>query len=729
MTILWTMMVLFFISIALNIPMIRKPLSEDDGNWFYLPVFWKKGVRLFKGYENSGYFGVPWMAASLYNIIGLGKLTFFYLFKIVWYSLNSLSIYWLSYCLWHDPVLSFIAGLTFAIVTTIPNTLFVLTYAEHFFIFPINLCIIFVYYGITTGNSWYFLLAGLMSAWSVQIKTPALLFSILFPITFYYAPNILIDLTYYFLAFMGINILPIFIVKIQGGDPKLYLQRTFGPVLEIINLILTKLKLAFLINRIGNLSKHLTTGVYIESHHGKSLSVQWSSFKRFMLPAIRDLYIVLILASTQVVLLFIKLDHFSLLMFLLFIVFLLMQQVQKNYYTPHFNPCWAPISVLAAKTVWDMWPYLLNSGILGWAMIVFLGIELIKIGNIIVKSFSKSERNTFGYLGPMLGMLFRLPESIGQYIRQNSGESEKLFVWGDQPSIYLYAKREAFNPHTEYLIPYAHQGQILGIKELLHSIQEKPPELLIFYNYKVNDGWNIKRLQDTIGIPYNFLKSFKIADNQGRTIKTQNGIVLDFPLYRRDDNKYKEILLDRALLAKKNGNIDSAQKHLEDILEILPNSFEASIRLSMMRNNTCDVDSARNYLNKQSAENHNTVGNAILLRLRAEIEVATGNTDSALKNYEKSHSLNPNDFRIHNGLGGLYYSMGKLEEAFKSFQKALELHPYSSDVLNNIGVILSQAGKREDAVKCFQKALSLMPSNQDAINNYESIKSLSKATK
>jgi Tfp pilus assembly protein PilF len=406
-------------------------------------------------------------------------------------------------------------------------------------------------------------------------------------------------------------------------------------------------------------------------------------------------------------------------MIILFVVFLLMQQAQKNYYTPHFNPCWAPISILAAKTIWDIWPYLLNSGALGWAMLTFIGIESIKIVNIIVKSYSKSERNTFGYLGPMLGTLFRLPESIGQYIQQNSEESEKLFVWGDQPSIYLYAKREAFN--TDYLILYAHHGRILREKELLESLREKPPELLFFYNYKVNDGWNIEKLQDTIGIPYNLVESFKITDNQGRTIKDQRGIILDFPLYRRDDERYKETLLDRAMTAKKNGGNGNTQKYLEDILKILPKSFEASIRLSMMRNNTCDVNSARSYLEKQLAENHNTVENAILLRLLAEIEVAVGNTDSALKNYEKSHNLNPNDFRIHNGLGRLYYSMGKLEEAFKSFQKALQLHPYSSDVLNNIGVILSQAGKREDAIKCFQRALSLMPSNPDARNNMKAL--------
>jgi tetratricopeptide (TPR) repeat protein len=603
------------------------------------------------------------------------------------------------------------------LITAIPNTLFVLTYAEHLFVLPINLSIIFAYYGVVSGHFWYFVLAGLMSSWAFQFKPTTLLFSVLLPVAFYFGPNPIIATSSYFAVFIIIYFLPLLIIRSYGEKArKRYLRTTIGPILGLIEIFNDKLSIKLLNKLIDKVAYGST---YTRRHYESSIAVQWKAFKRFMLPAIRDLYIVLILASTQVVLLFIKLDHFSLLMVLLFIVFLLMQQAQKNYYTPHFNPCWAPISILAANTIWDIWPYLLNSGALGWVMIVFLGIESIKIGNIIIKSFSKRERNTFGYLGPMLGMLFRLPESIGQYIQQNAKENEKLFVWGDQPSIYLYAKREAFN--TGHLIVYGHSGKIQMEKELFESLRESPPELLLFYNYKVNDGWDVKRLQEVIGMPYNLVKSFKITDNQGRTIKAQNGIVLDFPLYRRDDNKYKEILLDRALLAKKNGNVNSAQKHLEDILGILPNSFEASIRLSMMRNNTCDVNSARNYLNKQLAENHNTVENAILLRLLAEIEVTAGNTDGAMRNYKRAIDSNPNDFRIHNGLGGLHYSMGKLEEAFKSFRKALELHPYSSDVLNNIGVLLSQAGKREDAVKCFQKALSLMPSNPDARENLKAL--------
>jgi tetratricopeptide (TPR) repeat protein len=719
-----SVIILFIFGLAVNIPMTRKPLSEDDGNWYYPAVFWNKGIRIHKNFVWAyGYFCVHWIATKIYILLNIKNVAFFYYFKIIWYSLTALSIYWLTYCCWHNSILSFTAGLVFAVITAIPNTLFVLTYGEHFFILPINLSIIFTHYGITTGNASFFILAGLMSAWAFQIKPTALLFSVILPVSFCFAPNVFSAVGIYAASFTAFTCLPMLFLRKYTGAHKLYLRGLINPVVMLMRIVFVKLNVRFLNSCIDYLFAWLDipqgADAYIKNHHNKDLRVQWTSFKSSMRPAIRDLYGVLILAGAQLILLCVEFDPFCFSIIILFIVFLLMQQAQKNYYTPHFNPCWAPISILAAKTVWDMWPYLLNSGALGWAMIVFVGVESIKIGRIIVKSFSKSEINTFGYLGSHVGALLRLPETIGECIQRNSKEHEKLFVWGDHPSIYLYAKREAFD--TSYLIFYAYQERILREKELLNSLREKPPELLLFYNYKVNDGWNMDRLQETIGIPYKLLTSFKIFDNKGRTLENLRGIVFDFPLYRRDDKKYNEILLDRALIAKKNGDGDEERKHLENILQMLPKDYEASIWLSLIGNDGDGSGRSRRYLETELSENNDSFKRPILLRLLAEMDVAAGDSNSAMEKYEKALKINSSDFRSYNGLGELYFSQGNTQAAFRSFQKAIELNPYSSDALSNIGVLLAQAGKREDATKCFQKALLFMPSHPDALKNVEAL--------
>ncbi|MBC8548429.1 MAG: tetratricopeptide repeat protein [Candidatus Brocadiales bacterium] len=460
---------------------------------------------------------------------------------------------------------------------------------------------------------------------------------------------------------------------------------------------------------------------YIKEHHRQNIKTQWASFKKFMLPAIMDLYLILVLAVTQVILLFFNFDIFCLSMILLLIVFLLMQQGQKNYYTPHFNPCWAPISILAAKTVYDIWPNLLNNLFYGWAIIAFLCYESIKLVRIILKSFLNREKDLFGYLDPLFGRVFRLSESVGEFIQQNSNKNEKLFVWGDQPSIYLYARRKIFNIY--YLIIYAHKGKVYVEDELLNSLRKKPPELLIFYNCKVIDGWNIKRLQESIGIPYDHMKSFKITDDRHKKPDNPQGICFNFPLYRRNDKIYREILIDRSINADVNKDLNQAREHLKKALEISPECIEASLRLSILNG----VDSEKmqqSYIESSIEGTNDLTKNSILLRLLSEINTDKGNFDNAMENLEMALALNPDDFRIYNALGELYFSMGKIEDAAKSFNRAVGLNAYSVDAYNNIGVILSQEGKHANAIKCFNKALSIMPDHKDTLKNMKNLTSM-----
>ena len=47
--------------------------------WFYLPVFWKRGVRLYKKklFQIYAYYGIHWIAAKIYNLLGFEKSNLF----------------------------------------------------------------------------------------------------------------------------------------------------------------------------------------------------------------------------------------------------------------------------------------------------------------------------------------------------------------------------------------------------------------------------------------------------------------------------------------------------------------------------------------------------------------------------------------------------------------------------------------------------------------------------
>jgi len=710
--------------VLLHIPMLRKPLSEDDGNWFYLAVFWKRGARLFKNnLRVIGYFGIQWMTAVLYNGIGWRDVRFFYVYKSCWYIGNALSVYWLVSIFSAESVLPLMAALLFLMVTAIPNTLFFLTYAEHFLILPINLSIIFTCYGSLTGNTGYFLLAGLMAGWAVQIKPIALLPALLLPVSFLFLHSPLVPCLFYLTAFVGLNLFPLMLLRGYGKAAVAdYFMMTFGPVLSLLAIVLERFKGRPFMRFLPDGLHDEQFQIYIKQHYQMDSRQQRSAFKQFMLPAVKDLYPILILAAVQIILLFFRFDLLAFVMVLLFVVFVLTQQFQKNYYTPHFNSCWAPLSILAAMTIDDLLPVLRAGGLLGWTLAFILAIPLFTLCRTIIRSYTKSQAEVWGYMGTALGSLFRLAGAVGRYLRQHSNEADRLLVWGDQPSIHLYADREAFDPG--YLILYAHHRRIHDPREerkLVDALRENPPEWIVFYNYKIDDGWNMQCLSDAIAIPYRLQQDFRLNDPQGKVIRTQNGVALDFPLYRRDDRIYKEILVDKAIAALADGRTETAITHLEKALHLYPGDYEATVRLTLAKGGNIDVPEGLEDRQGESPKSDNAGQAAILLRILAETDLHSGCLDSALKRYVKARDLNPEDFRTYNGLGEACLHIGKDQQAFQFFQKAVELNPFSADAYNNLGVLLARSGRREEAIACFRKSLALVPGHPDTLNNVEAL--------
>jgi Flp pilus assembly protein TadD len=701
--------------------LIRKPLSEDDGNWFYLAVFWKWGVRLYKNSSLIfGYFGIPWIAAGFYNLLGLRKVHYLNYLKMIWYTSTVLSVYWMVCCFHPNCFFAFTAAVLFLVVTATPNTLFSLTYGEHFLIFPINMSIVFSYYGHTSGNDLYFICAGLMAGWAVQIKPTALLFGVLLPCSYLFISDPVLPLLYYLLSFAGLNLLPVVVIDQYGHKAiKSYFVATFGTVLSLLIVIADKFNLLFFKRFIPDDFYDKQASAYIKSHHQKNIHEQWSSFKRFILPAVADLRLLLILAAAQVGLLLITFDFFIFCMAVLFFLFFFIQQIQKNYYTPHINPCWAPISILAAKTVIDITPTLLAGGVLGLTLIIAILIETVRLSKVIVSSFSPDQKDAMGFMGTFLGLLFRMAQSIGQYIKQHSQKEDKLLVWGDQSSIYLYAEREAFNP--DYLFLYTHHLRIHDPKEerkLIHALRENPPEWIIFYNYKFNDGWNMAKVSEEIGIPYAIQRNFRINDDQGNIIRTPDGVEMDFPLYRRDDLKYKEILIDKAIAAQAGSDRLGMESLLKKVLHLFPDDYEASVRMELLEGRTNgQISTERNKLEEKLTEQRDKVQSSILFRLMAELDVREENWQAAIKRYIEARDLNPDDFRIYNGLGEICLHIGKGQQAYQFFRKAMELNPYSADAYNNLGVMLAQDSQREEALACFGKSLSIIPGHPDTLNN------------
>ena len=57
------------------------------------------------------------------------------------------------------------------------------------------------------------------------------------------------------------------------------------------------------------------------------------------------------------------------------------------------------------------------------------------------------------------------------------------------------------------------------------------------------------------------------------------------------------------------------------------------------------------------------------------------------------------------------YKLGKYDEAIKWYDKSLAINPNNDDTWNNKGNALDDLGKYNEAIKCYDKSLAINPDN------------------
>ena len=109
-----------------------------------------------------------------------------------------------------------------------------------------------------------------------------------------------------------------------------------------------------------------------------------------------------------------------------------------------------------------------------------------------------------------------------------------------------------------------------------------------------------------------------------------------------------------------------------------------------------------------------------------------GNFSQAIKAYQISLKLLPNDFETHYNLAITFSNLGKLYEASLSYKKAIYYKPQYFQALNNLGIILFKLKKFIEAKDFLKKAILLKENYLSFVNLgniYKELNNYSKAIK
>ena len=156
------------------------------------------------------------------------------------------------------------------------------------------------------------------------------------------------------------------------------------------------------------------------------------------------------------------------------------------------------------------------------------------------------------------------------------------------------------------------------------------------------------------------------------------------------------------------GYLDKAETMFKNALEIAEkNSFDT-------------VEMFEKYylssLNEIIAKSKETVIIKSLNNLGA-VYIRKGDIDRAIRMFNKSLGIRPNDADIHYNLGWANYKKGSVDIAEKEFKTALELNPNLAEAHNLLGIIYNQLKKYDEAFKEFKIAVKIKPGYANAHKN------------
>ncbi len=161
-----------------------------------------------------------------------------------------------------------------------------------------------------------------------------------------------------------------------------------------------------------------------------------------------------------------------------------------------------------------------------------------------------------------------------------------------------------------------------------------------------------------------------------------------------------------------SGKLDEAESEAQKLLKQFPEDITCLNVLGVVLDRKGNTEEAIKIyqkalqINENSPETHFNMG-SIFHRL--------GRSNEARVSYEKAISIKSDFLNAHFNLGLVYQNLQDNKKAIESYEKAIKLKPDFHEAIGAMGTALQAQGELDESIELYRKAISIQP---DARNHY-----------
>ena len=250
-----------------------------------------------------------------------------------------------------------------------------------------------------------------------------------------------------------------------------------------------------------------------------------------------------------------------------------------------------------------------------------------------------------------------------------------------------YHKAIQLNPNFAYA--YNNLGLALMINEEIEDAAK---------NYR-------KALELDPELEYAHLNLATVLTKQGRTDEAISHLKKALQI----NSDYAEAHSDLGSHLLSQGKTEEALEHINTALKIKPEVAEAHNNIGIILIHKGKISEAIYHF--QETVRINPEFELGQENLRRALAILQTNSDAEFERIQLEIKTRPDDPKLNFVLGNLYLGMGELNSAIGQYQKALSVQPNFPQALNNLAIAHTLDRQYDQALEVFQKLISLQPAN------------------